>query len=78
MAKITQNADAPDGVVTYGFADGDFQLGGAKRSFETDNRSIISDAAVHPWLIVEEDSTPDAPAPVAPVVINTPNTEDDA
>ena len=75
MAKITQNADAPAGVVTYGFADGDFQLGGAKRSFETDNRSIISDAEVHPWLSVDEDSAPDVPAPVTPEPTNT---EDDA
>lgn len=54
MARILHNDRAPDETVHYTFSGVEFDLGGsAKGSFETDNREVLSNAEVHPWLTVE-------------------------
>lgn len=52
MATIRPNENAPDSPVKYllGSVEFDLSPGG---EYETDDRTAISDASVHPWLDVE-------------------------
>jgi hypothetical protein len=64
MAKIVHSDLAPDELVHYSFGGAEFDLGGsAKKSFESDDREVISNAQAHPWLtVVVTPVKPDAPA----------------
>lgn len=56
MARITHNDLAPSEVVHYDLSGVEFELGGSgKASFETDDRNVLANASVHPWLNVEYD-----------------------
>lgn len=70
MATIRPNDNAPGDTVRFLLGSEEFELapGG---SYETDNRLILSDAEVHPWLNVsyEDEVAPEEapePAPVTP------------
>lgn len=67
MAKIVHSDLAPAEVVHYSLAGAEFDLGGRKKAFETDDREVISDARVHPWLSVEADASNAPAADDAPV-----------
>lgn len=58
MAKIVHSEAAPAGEVSYSLGIAEFKLGGKNPSFSTSDYTVISDALVHPWLSVEDDSTP--------------------
>ena len=53
VAKIVHSEDAPQEAVHYSFAAGEFDLGGRKKSHETDDPSLISEANAHPYLDVQ-------------------------
>lgn len=60
MAKIVLSDQAPSGEsIHFSLANVDFDLGGSgkgsKKSYDTDDRTVLSNAAVHPWLAVEYD-----------------------
>lgn len=55
MAKIVHSEAAPSEAVHYSFAGVEFDLGGRKKAFETDDPNIIGNAEAHPWLTVERD-----------------------
>lgn len=56
MAKITHSDLAPSEVVHYDLAGVEFELGGSgKSSYETDDRRVLGNAQIHPWLVVEYD-----------------------
>lgn len=52
MATITTNDHAPDAEAVYSLPGAEFTLspGG---SYETDDRAVLNEAEVHPWLAVE-------------------------
>lgn len=52
MATIRPNDNAPAGEVEYNLPTAKFTLGSGD-SYETEDRTVLSDAAVHPWLTVE-------------------------
>lgn len=52
MARILPNDLAPDEVVHYSFAGVEFDLG-AGDAYETEDRQVLGNADVHPWLTVE-------------------------
>jgi hypothetical protein len=54
MAKISHSDLAPDEAVHYDLAGVEFDLGGSGgSSFETDDRTVLANAQIHPWLTVE-------------------------
>lgn len=63
MAKITLSDLAPSEAVHFSFAEGDFTLGGKSdaKSYESDDRALLSNAEAHPWLQVEYDEGDAAP-----------------
>lgn len=74
MAKIVAAEEIPaEGDVTFTLAAGSFDLGAD--GYETDDRQLISEAAVHPWLNVEYD---ESEAPVAAFRPGTVPPEEDA
>lgn len=63
MAKIIHSDLAPSGAVKYSFAGAEFEIGGKRKSFESDDPAVISEANLHPWLSVEAPKAkPEAPA----------------
>lgn len=54
MATIRPNENAPEQEVHYSLPTVDFDLSG-DGSYETNDRQVITDALVHPWLAVEFD-----------------------
>lgn len=55
MAKIVHSDAAPSEAVHYSFAGIEFDLGGRKKTFETDDDIVLSNAETHPWLKVERE-----------------------
>lgn len=53
MAKILHSDAAPAEPVHYSFSAGSFDLGGSKKSYETDDAGLLAAAETHPWLTVE-------------------------
>lgn len=55
MATITTNEHAPDVEAVYSLPGAEFTLkpGG---SYDTDDRAVVVEAEVHPWLAVEYDA----------------------
>lgn len=53
MATISPNDSAPAESVHYIFAGVEFDLGGRKKTYETDDPSVIENARAHPWLTVK-------------------------
>lgn len=54
MAKIVSSDAAPLEAVHYALGQSDFDLGGGgKKTYETDDASVIAAATEHPWLDVE-------------------------
>lgn len=52
MAKILHSETAPSGTVRYSLANTEFELNGRK-SYETIDAAVLTDAEAHPWLRVE-------------------------
>lgn len=57
MAKIVHSDAAPSEVVRYSLANVEFELGGRKKFYSTDDADAISNAEAHPWLRVERDTS---------------------
>lgn len=55
MAKIVLSESAPSEAVHFVFGTAEFDLGGRKKSYETNDADLLSNAAAHPWLSVERD-----------------------
>jgi hypothetical protein len=53
MAKIVHSDAAPSESVHYVFAGVEFDLGGRKKVYETDDAEALANAEAHPWLTVE-------------------------
>jgi hypothetical protein len=53
MAKIVKTESAPTEAAHYTFASGEFDLGGRKKFFETEDLTLIAEAVGHPDLTVE-------------------------
>lgn len=56
MAKIVHSEAAPSEAVHYSLAGVEFDLGGRKRAFETNDPTVIGNAEAHPWLKVEHEA----------------------
>lgn len=56
MAKIVHSEAAPSEAVHYTFVGVEFDLGGRKKSYETDDAAVLSNAEAHPWLTVERET----------------------
>jgi hypothetical protein len=59
MAKISHSDDAPKEQIHYTFAGAEFDLGGRKKSYDTEDLSVIQSAQGHPWLVVEFPEDPE-------------------
>lgn len=55
MAKIVTNELAPEGAVRFSLAAVDFEV-----PYETEDRTVLSNAAAHPWLSVEYPDRPES------------------
>ena len=53
MAKIVHSTAAPKEPVHYSFDGVEFDLGGSKRGFESDDPHVLATAEAHPWLKVD-------------------------
>ena len=60
MAKIVHSDAAPSEAVHYSLANVEFELGGRKKSYSTDDAGVLSNAEAHPWLRVERDAPADS------------------
>lgn len=59
MARILPSDNAPSEAVHYSLAGVSFDLGGSgkgtKKTYETTDPTVITNAEAHPWLTVERD-----------------------
>lgn len=56
MAKIVLSDTAPSEAVHFVFGGAEFDLGGSKKkTYETDDADVLSNAEAHPWLTVQRD-----------------------
>lgn len=53
MAKIVHSEAAPSEAVHYSFAGVEFDLGGRRKGFESDDPAVLANAEAHPWLSVQ-------------------------
>lgn len=53
MAKIVHSEAAPSEAVHYSFAGVEFDLGGRKKGYDSDDPTVLANAESHPWLRVE-------------------------
>lgn len=55
MAKIVHSEAAPSEAVHYTFAGVEFDLGGRKKAYESNDATVLANAEAHPWLAVERE-----------------------
>lgn len=65
---ISKSPEAPNGTVSFSFGEHEgFLLDEASPSYTTENPSVIGDARVHPWLVVDAPADEPVAGPAAVV-----------